>query len=113
MRIGDHRQESRDKGQGDEGDENAFDPEPARGPTAIIGRALVLHSAFRRRSLTDNRILAIRRFTAGKVCFGSNVTAVISASAFSKRLAMVLELTDAVQRVLHQVRRPGGKTPGF
>ena len=39
MRIGDHRQECRDKGQGDERDESAFDPEPAPGPTAIIGRA--------------------------------------------------------------------------
>ena len=72
MCIGDHREKQRNKGERQQGDERAFGPEPERGPTAIIGRALVHHSAFRPRSRTASRIFAIRRFTAGKVCFGSN-----------------------------------------
>ena len=89
----------------DERNESAFDPEAERRPTALvrifIGGAPMLHSAFRPRSRTASRIFAIRRFTAGKVCFGSNVTALDLGKRVLKGLAMLLEPAVAGVRVFH------------
>ena len=62
MCIGDYREKQRNKGERQQGDERAFRSRTRAGPTAIIGRALVLHSAFRPRSRTASRIFAVRRF---------------------------------------------------
>jgi hypothetical protein len=50
-------------------------------------------------------------FTAGKVCFGSNVTALISASVFPGPQQWILELADALRRVFHVPRWRA--LPGF